>query len=345
MSGAGEGGGPSADLDNVDEVRGANGPRLPNVDHHVEVMASQRVRFDNASVDIKYTGDNFSPYKEQIMIVFEARFAQWLLSERKVGDATYNSQAIRYLRMSLDDDYKYLVDDDCRNCHDAWASITTFHQSWLTMNMSQLRTAVYKLEMLPVETVKQYITRVRKVSTEFKMAGGHINEADLTDIAVHGVMHRPEFMAILTSHVTPGQGIRHTSLQTLSSAMHPIEHAQTLSANFAGLAVGAKAGRGSRGPRGRGGRGGRGGCGSTNNKDAKDHNNSGRGGGRGRGRGQDKRHCLVCGKLGHVAYQCRMRAAPLDQYEAPADENSRTETAQQSQGGTAIIIVQCTLIS
>ena len=58
--------------------------------------------------------------------------------------------------------------------------------------------------------VKQYITRVRKVSTEFKSAGGNISESELADIAVHGVMHRPEFMSILTSHVTPGQGIQHT---------------------------------------------------------------------------------------------------------------------------------------
>jgi len=112
--------------------------------------------------------------------------------------------------MTLDDDFKYLIDHTCENFHDAWASILAFHKQWLQMNMSQLRNAVYKLKNFATETVKQYITRVRKVSTEFKSAGGNISESELADIAVHGFMHRPEFMSILTSHVTPGQGIQHT---------------------------------------------------------------------------------------------------------------------------------------
>ena len=96
--------------------------------------------------------------------------------------------------------------------------------------------------------------------------------------------------------------------------------------NFAGLAVHANRGRGrgSRGGRdGHVGRGGRGGSpasgrGIGNPSDSKtppasqQQQKPGRDGGRGRGL-PEKRHCLVCGKLWHIAFQCRQRAAPVDQ--------------------------------
>ena len=58
------------------EARGAN-PWRGSVDPDVELLSNQRIRFDNATVDIKFSGDNFMPYYEQTMMVFEARFAQW----------------------------------------------------------------------------------------------------------------------------------------------------------------------------------------------------------------------------------------------------------------------------
>ena len=69
------------------EKRKASHPQKPHatsqpwrgsVDPDVELLSNQRISFDNAAVDIKFSGDNFMPYYEQTMMVFEARFAQWL---------------------------------------------------------------------------------------------------------------------------------------------------------------------------------------------------------------------------------------------------------------------------
>ena len=118
----------------------------------------------------------------------------------------------------------------------------------------------------------------------------------------------------------------HDTLHTLSAAMYPIENAQLMLINFAGRAVHANGGQGHGGRGGRGGRGGgpASGRGADNPSDSKTPSASlqeqkpGRSGGRGCGL-PGKRHCFVCGKLGHIVFHCRQRATPVGQWEAPVD--------------------------